>query len=242
MSDHRFVRDVPGTCQSGMGRVRPVRRARSSAVDANESARAAQLKRVFDVSGATLALVVLCPFLLVVAALAAAATGATPLYRQRRVGRHGRPFLICKFRTMSPRSDGAPAPVPARPSMAGLKDQHDPRVTALGRLLRRYSVDELPQLLNVVRGDMSLIGPRPFSPEFLERSRPAIPDFEEWIATRHQVRPGMTGLWQVNGRSDLPASELMRLDLEYVRLWRIAVDVQILARTPGAVLSKRGAY
>jgi lipopolysaccharide/colanic/teichoic acid biosynthesis glycosyltransferase len=123
-----------------------------------------------------------------------------------------------------------------------LKNDEDPRTTPLGRFLRRWSLDELPQLFNVLKGEMSLVGPRPFSVELLDRGSRFGAEYRRWIAERETVLPGMTGLWQVSGRNDLPESELIRLDLEYVRRGSLGLDLRILVRTIPAVISRRGAY
>jgi lipopolysaccharide/colanic/teichoic acid biosynthesis glycosyltransferase len=121
------------------------------------------------------------------------------------------------------------------------KVKNDPRVTPLGRFLRRYSLDELPQLCNVLIGDMSLVGPRPLPVEDLEPDGMSR-DFREWAEARAQVLPGITGLWQIKGRSNLAFEQLLRWDLEYIRNWSLALDVRILLATPMAVLRTRGAY
>jgi lipopolysaccharide/colanic/teichoic acid biosynthesis glycosyltransferase len=200
--------------------------------------------RLFDVVAALLLLAACAPVLVVIALLVAATSPGGALFRQVRVGRHERTFTMYKFRTMYVGCDdrphreyvrrvllGAPAP-PRAQGLCKLVD--DPRVTRVGRLLRRSSLDELPQLLNVLRGDMALVGPRPVLP---------------WEATlfkpRHRerfgVRPGITGLWQVSGRSRLSLSEALELDVQYVRTRCLWLDVTILLRTVPAVLTCRGA-
>lgn len=157
------------------------------------------------------------------------------LFRQERIGRHGRRFEMIKFRTMT--EDAAHPPEAANhiPGQVLFKARQDPRVTPLGAWLRRYSVDELPQLLNVLRGDMALIGPRP-------ALAPEVARYTDDMHRRLAVRPGMTGLWQVSGRSDLDWDQTMRLDLEYVDNWSASLDLRILLRTVPAVLGHRGAY
>jgi exopolysaccharide biosynthesis polyprenyl glycosylphosphotransferase len=191
-------------------------------------------KRLFDVAGATAVLVLFSPILLA-SVVAIKATSAGPvLFRQDRLGRDRRPFQILKLRTM--RQPG--------PAESALGERHFPRpltdlpdieqrVTPVGRLLRRLGVDELPQLLNVLRGDMSLVGPRPFVPEECA----VLPD---WVGRRFEIRPGLTGLWQVCGQHDLRFDELCRLDCQYVVSWSFAADVRILARTPGRLLRGGG--
>jgi lipopolysaccharide/colanic/teichoic acid biosynthesis glycosyltransferase len=182
---------------------------------------------------AAAALLVLAPVLLL-CALAVFFDGRGPvLYRQVRVGRHGRPFRILKFRTMCVDADRRVLP-PVGSSVL-FKLRRDPRVTRVGRLLRRYSLDELPQLWNVLSGHMSLVGPRPALSTEVER-------YPSQMHRRLDVRPGMTGLWQVSGRSDLPWDEAVRLDLHYVEHRSFALDARILLRTPAAVLTGDGAY
>ncbi|MDT4925235.1 MAG: hypothetical protein QOG01_2948 [Pseudonocardiales bacterium] len=202
-------------------------------------------KRAFDLTFALTCLVVLCPFLLVIAVLVRMSSPGGALFRQTRVGRYGRPFTILKFRTMRTGcSDeihrnyvqnqlGSPAPVPSG-EHGYFKIEDDPRVTRLGRLLRRTSLDELPQLFNVVRGDMSLVGPRP-----------ALPWEAELFGSVHHARfllpPGITGLWQVSGRSRLTMRTGLELDLEYVRDRTFLLDLVILIKTIPAVLCAKGA-
>ncbi|GIT80778.1 polyprenyl glycosylphosphotransferase [Leifsonia sp. LS1] len=197
---------------------------------------ASRLKRGFDIVAASIALVLATPVLVAVA-VAVRSSGPGPvLFRQQRVGKGGRVFSILKFRTMC---DGAEH---LRSSLTGndaegplFKLRDDPRVTPVGRILRRYSLDELPQLLNVIRGEMSLVGPRPALPsEVLE--------YEPHEARRLMVSPGVTGLWQVSGRSDLGWTEGVRLDLHYVENWSLILDLIVLARTVTVVIRPKGAY
>jgi lipopolysaccharide/colanic/teichoic acid biosynthesis glycosyltransferase len=158
-------------------------------------------------------------------------------YLQRRVGKDGHTFTMVKFRTMVRDAESLRAKLLAANEGAGLlfKMRSDPRVTRTGRWLRRYSIDELPQLLNVITGSMSLVGPRPPLPE---ETRKYGPD----VRRRLLVKPGLTGLWQVSGRSDLPWDEAVRLDLRYVEDWSLAMDALILWKTVRAVLGGNGAY
>jgi lipopolysaccharide/colanic/teichoic acid biosynthesis glycosyltransferase len=159
------------------------------------------------------------------------------LFRQARIGRNGRQFWMLKFRTMHvERSDVSPASLEGE-VVAGpfVKLKRDPRITPLGRFLRHTSLDELPQLWNVLRGEMSLVGPRPF---MLEDA--AI--IEGWALRRYSVRPGITGLWQVSGRNELTVAEMCRLDQLYVNCWSLGLDVRILLRTLWVVLGGHGAY
>lgn len=177
------------------------------------------------------------PLLLVTALLVRLTSRGPALFRQKRVGRAGVEFTMLKFRTMSVDAEARKADLHALDEGNGIlfKLRDDPRVTRLGRHLRRFSVDELPQLVNVVRGEMSLVGPRPPLPA--EVARYAIDD-----ARRMLVKPGLTGLWQVSGRSDLTWEESMRLDLRYADNWSIALDLLILWKTARAVVGRDGAY
>ncbi|THC45950.1 sugar transferase [Streptomyces sp. A1499] len=195
------------------------------------------VKGVVDRLGAALLLLLLAPLMVLVALLVLADSRGGALYRQRRVGKDGREFTIYKFRTMVTGAHGARAELADRNEGAGLlfKLRRDPRVTRVGAVLRRYSLDELPQLFNVLTGSMSLVGPRPPLPE---ESAAYGPD----IRRRLLVKPGLTGLWQISGRSDLPWEEAVRLDLRYVEDWSLALDTVILWKTLRAVIHGQGAY
>jgi lipopolysaccharide/colanic/teichoic acid biosynthesis glycosyltransferase len=193
------------------------------------------VKRELDVAGALVGLVLLAPVLLPVA-LAIRLTSRGPvIFRQRRAGRDHRPFTMWKFRTMVDEADRMRAELVAHlPEDAWLDLERDPRVTRLGRILRRSSLDELPQLVNVLRGDMSLVGPRPLPLD--EHAR--IP---AWASARVDVRPGITGLWQVGGRESIGFMDMLRLDCEYVGTCSLREDLRILVRTVPAVLDGKGA-
>ncbi len=158
-------------------------------------------------------------------------------FRQVRVGKDGHSFAVWKFRTMVVDAEQRKAELAAHNEADGalFKMRRDPRVTRVGSYLRRYSLDELPQLINVLVGDMSLVGPRPALP--MEAAKYGVP-----MRRRLVVKPGMTGLWQINGRSDLPWDEAVRLDLRYVENWSFALDLQILWKTWSAVMRGSGAY
>jgi exopolysaccharide biosynthesis polyprenyl glycosylphosphotransferase len=195
------------------------------------------IKRTFDVLGATLLLVLLSPLLAAIA-LAVKLTSRGPvLYRSARPGMGGAPFACLKLRTMRADAEHSQAELEELNEMDGalFKIRDDPRLTPVGRLLRRFSLDELPQLVNVVRGDMSLVGPRPLPLRDFER-------LEEWHKKRYLVLPGITGLWQVSGRADLDFDELVRLDFLYLERWSVALDLVILLKTVPAVLLRRGAF
>ena len=194
-------------------------------------------KRVFDVVVASAALVLLAPVLAAVAVAIKLDSPGPVFFRQRRVGRDDKPFTMLKFRSMYQDADIQQAELEDLNEADGaiFKIRDDPRITPIGHILRRFSIDELPQLWNVLRGEMSLVGPRPLP----------LRDFElldSWHRGRYRVLPGITGLWQVSGRSELDFDDLVRLDFYYVENWSIWLDIEIIARTPLAVLRGRGAY
>ena len=206
------------------------------------------VKRIIDVAGSVLLLGVFAPLFLVIAAAIKASSKGPVLFKQQRVGRYGRVFTFLKFRSMYVNNDQSEhkdyvtkliAGNAERISLGGSGDgvyklANDPRITPIGRLLRRSSLDELPQFLNVLRGNMSLVGPRPPIPYELV-------NYETWHRRRlMQVKPGITGSWQVQGRNRIPFDEMVRLDLHYATYWTPLLDLKILMRTPGAVI--RGAY
>jgi exopolysaccharide biosynthesis polyprenyl glycosylphosphotransferase len=197
------------------------------------------LKRVMDVAVSSCALMLLTPAFAYFAIRIKLDSPGPVLFRQQRAGRDNRPFELLKFRTMY---DGADAVRRELRLVNGdaerkqlFKLRHDERVTRFGLRLRRWSLDELPQLWNVLRGDMSLVGPRPLPLDEAEMAS------GHW-AERLKVRPGMTGPWQIHGRSDIPFDEMVKLDYTYVAAWRMGEDMRLLARTIGAVLARRGAY
>ncbi|MDT5043482.1 MAG: hypothetical protein QOE51_4467 [Actinoplanes sp.] len=195
------------------------------------------IKSFFDISLAALLMALLAPVFLVVAIVIRADSTGPVFFRQKRVGRGGEMFRIVKFRTMHTDAEQRAAAMQAANEHTGVlfKIRRDPRVTRAGRLLRRCSIDELPQLVNVLLGQMSLVGPRPPLPGEVER-------YPEDMRRRLVVKPGMTGLWQVSGRSDLSWEEAIRLDLDYVENWSLTVDMVILLRTALAVMRGSGAY
>ncbi len=194
-------------------------------------------KAVVERIVAGIGLVLLLPLLVIVGVLVRLDSPGPAIYRQQRVGRHGGPFTMLKFRSMSTSADVERGELVDCNEADGVlfKIVQDPRVTRVGRWLRRTSMDELPQLWNVVRGEMSLVGPRPALPDEVAR-------YDEDPRRRLVVKPGMTGLWQVSGRSDLTWAESVRLDLKYVDNWSLRLDLSILCRTVRAVLGHRGAY
>jgi lipopolysaccharide/colanic/teichoic acid biosynthesis glycosyltransferase len=198
----------------------------------------AAVKRVLDIVIASTALVLLTPAFVLIALLIRSTSQGPVFYRWRVLGRHARPFVGYKFRTMVADADRLKRHFMHRNEMTGpvFKLRDDPRVTPLGRWLRKYSVDELPQLWSVVKGDMSLVGPRPPSAEeFIS--------FEPWQRGKLAVTPGITCLWQVSGRSEISDfATWASLDLEYIRRWNLWLDVVLLLRTIPAVVTARGAY
>jgi exopolysaccharide biosynthesis polyprenyl glycosylphosphotransferase len=197
----------------------------------------AAAKRACDVVISAVGLLVLAP-LLVGVALAIKLTSRGPvIFRQERIGLRGRPFTLLKFRTMVVGADLMLKELRELNEADGplFKLRKDPRVTRIGRILRRYSIDELPQLINVLKGEMSLVGPRPPLAD-------EVALYSDWQLDRLEVRPGITGLWQVSGRSELPFEEYVRLDLFYVENWSIAYDLYILSKTIPMLVSSRGAY
>jgi exopolysaccharide biosynthesis polyprenyl glycosylphosphotransferase len=194
-------------------------------------------KRTFDIVGSICLLLFFAPVFAFAAVRVWAFDRGPVLFRQTRIGRDGQPFRCWKFRTMVTNAEELLTELRARQANGNVlfKMEDDPRVTTPGRWLRRFSIDELPQLVNVLTGDMSLVGPRP-------PLKHEVAQYDEDMARRLRVRPGMTGLWQVSGRSDLAWSEAIRLDLYYVDNWSMFQDLTILARTFGAVFGSRGAY
>jgi exopolysaccharide biosynthesis polyprenyl glycosylphosphotransferase len=210
--------------------------------DRRRAARA--LKRALDVVGSAALLIATAPLTLALSLLIWLEDRGPVLYRQERVGRHGTPFRVCKFRSMRRDADKLDCGTIQRlldgeasigEAVASIKETDDPRITRVGRFMRKTSLDELPQLLNVLRGDMSLVGPRPLRAF-------EVGSLSDWELTRQLERPGITGLWQVSGRSATSWDERMQLDYSYVRHWTLAEDVEILARTLPSVLSRDGAW
>ena len=191
-------------------------------------------KRAFDVVGSLTILAMVWPLLLGLMLWIKRHDGGPAMFRQTRVGREGAEFTCLKLRSMSIDAEQRLTEIEARDHVL-FKSHHDPRVTRPGRFIRRFSLDELPQLVNVMRGEMSLVGPRPPLPSEVEL-------YEDDMLRRLNVLPGMTGLWQVSGRSDLSWEDTVRLDLYYVDNWSMVQDLLILARTVSAVMGSRGAY
>jgi lipopolysaccharide/colanic/teichoic acid biosynthesis glycosyltransferase len=206
------------------------------------------LKRAFDLALAVPALVVLSPVLAAIAILIRLDSRGPAIYRQQRIGLNGRPFIMLKFRSMRAEADPVthqahvarliqknlgPTELPGGGS-ASLKLAPDPRITRVGAIIRKTSLDELPQLFNVLRGEMSLVGPRPPIAYEVEL-------YQDWHKRRLAATPGMTGLWQVSGRNRVSFEEMVRMDLDYIERQSLWLDLQLLAQTPLAVISGGGA-
>jgi exopolysaccharide biosynthesis polyprenyl glycosylphosphotransferase len=195
------------------------------------------LKRTFDLVGGILLLVALSPVLASIALAVRLTSRGSAIYRSVRPGIGGAPFACLKFRTMYEDADRRQADLEERNEATGalFKIREDPRMTPVGRVLRRFSLDELPQLFNVLRGEMSLVGPRPLPQRDYDRLEP-------WHKKRYLVMPGITGLWQVSGRSELDFDDLVRLDFLYLERWSVFLDLSIMLKTVPAVITRRGAF
>jgi lipopolysaccharide/colanic/teichoic acid biosynthesis glycosyltransferase len=195
------------------------------------------VKRSFDVIVAALILLLLLPVWALIALLIKVTSRGPVFYSAPRIGLREQPFPMLKFRTMVVGAERQQAALESANEAGGalFKIRNDPRVTSVGRMLRRFSIDEIPNLINVLRGEMSLVGPRPLPPRDHAK-------LEQWHRRRTNVLPGMTGLWQIGGRSDAAFDDLVRLDFYYLETWSIWLDITILVKTPAAVLMRRGAY
>jgi lipopolysaccharide/colanic/teichoic acid biosynthesis glycosyltransferase len=193
------------------------------------------IKRLIDVVGAAIGLVILSPILLITAILIRARDGSPVIFRQTRVGLHGRPFTILKFRTMAPDAEERLHEVAHLNELRGaaFKASNDPRMSSLGRRLRQLSIDELPQLWNVLKGEMSLVGPRPPLPS-------EVVEYDIWHRRRLSMKPGITGLWQVESRHEANFDRWVELDLSYIDRWTLWLDLSILLRTMPNVMMARG--
>jgi len=195
----------------------------------------AVIKRSFDLVVASTGLVVMSPVFLVVGAAIRLTSRGPILFRQDRVTKGGRTFTMYKFRSMV--HDPEPVTEEGEQDVTRpfFKKNEDPRLTRVGRFVRRWSLDEIPQLFNVLRGDMSLVGPRPLPAEQVAANL-------KLLESRHEMSAGISGWWQVNGRSDIGVEEAVRLDLFYIDNWSLLLDLHILIKTLGAVVTRRGAY
>jgi exopolysaccharide biosynthesis polyprenyl glycosylphosphotransferase len=196
-----------------------------------------RLKRLLDIVASAAALWLLFPVLLLVSALVRLTSSGPVFFRQVRVGLRGRRFNMLKFRSMVQDAEAMRASLQQRNEQAGpvFKMRNDPRVTRVGRFIRRFSIDELPQLVNVLRGDMTLVGPRPPVPQ-------EVAQYEPWQRRRLSVPPGLTCLWQVSGRNEIAFQDWMYLDLQYIDHWNLGQDINLLLKTVPAVVSGRGSH
>jgi len=194
-------------------------------------------KRLLDILGATAAIVIAAPIMVVAVIAVRLETPGPVFFRQYRLGRNGRPFLLYKIRSMTASAPDIRDSLEDDNEASGpvFKIKADPRITRVGRVLRKYSIDEMPQLFHVLFGQMSLVGPRPPIPAEVER-------YEPWQTERLAVKPGLTCIWQVSGRSDIGSDEWIRMDIEYVRNRNLWLDIKLLLLTIPAVLTARGAY
>ena len=194
------------------------------------------VRRLTDVVLASILMIITLPVMIATALAIKLSSPGTVLFAQKRCGLHGRPFVMYKFRSMAERSDELRGDLEALNEMDGpvFKSSRDPRVTRVGKVLRRFSIDEIPQLINVLHGDMSLVGPRPPLPDEVAR-------YERWQRRRLSMKPGMTCLWQISGRNQVSFEEWMKLDLNYIDNWSLLLDLKILVKTIPAVLLGRGA-
>jgi len=194
------------------------------------------MKRFFDIVASAGALALLSPLLVATAVLVRLTSRGPILFRQVRVGLHGRTFHMLKFRSMVANAEELKAKLLAMNEQSGpvFKMKRDPRVTAVGRFMRKHSLDELPQLVNVLRGDMSIVGPRPPVPS-------EVASYEAWQRRRLSVRPGLTCVWQVSGRNEISFQDWMLLDMRYIDHWSLAQDFRLICRTVPVVLTGRGA-
>jgi lipopolysaccharide/colanic/teichoic acid biosynthesis glycosyltransferase len=200
-------------------------------------------KRIVDIILSASLLLLLAPALVILCFVISFDARGSPFYKQKRLGWKKKPFTIYKFRTMRDSEAGPNAISLTRADMVPFlySAKNDPRVTRLGRWLRRYGIDELPQLVNVFWGKMSLVGPRPFDLRDFEQGPFGHPLYSVWVDNRHLTRPGITGLWQIRGRNDTTFYKLIRLDLYYVTRWTFLLELKILWRTLGVVWRAAGA-
>ena len=216
----------PQTATRSLGRPQPVERASYLVT-----------KRALDIIGALLGLTLLAPLMVLVAIAVKLETPGPVFFAQYRLGKHGKPFLLRKFRSMTASAPDVRDSLAQANEASGpvFKIKRDPRMTRVGRLIRKYSIDELPQLWHVLTGQMTLVGPRPPIPSEVESYVP-------WQTERLAVKPGLTCIWQVRGRSDIGFEDWVKLDIEYVRTRSLTLDLKLLVLTIPAVITARGAY
>jgi exopolysaccharide biosynthesis polyprenyl glycosylphosphotransferase len=194
------------------------------------------IKRLFDIISSAAGLLVLSPLLVTVAILIKLTSRGPIFFKQKRVGLHGKPFNMLKFRSMVVNAEELRAKLEAMNEQTGpvFKMKNDPRITRIGRFIRKYSIDELPQLLNVLRGEMSVVGPRPPLPKEVEK-------YAAWQRRRLSVRPGLTCIWQVSGRNQISFEEWMYLDMQYIDNWTLLTDLGLILKTVPVVITGNGA-
>ena len=195
------------------------------------------MKRMFDIVASATGLLLLSPLLLVVAIIIKLTDGGPVFFTQKRVGLHGAHFGMLKFRSMVVNADALKDQLMAQNEMQGgivFKMKNDPRITTIGRFIRKYSIDELPQIINILRGDMTIVGPRPAVPR-------EVAQYKVWQRRRLSVRPGLTCYWQVSGRNEIGFDEWMQLDLRYVDNWNLVIDLELILKTFPVVFTGRGA-
>lgn len=195
------------------------------------------LKRAIDISGAFLGLVVLSPIILIISILIKLDSKGPILFSQNRVGKDKKVFKMYKFRSMVVNAEELKSKLKEQNEMSGpmFKMKEDPRVTKIGKFIRKTSIDELPQLINVIKGEMSLVGPRPSLPKEVEQ-------FESWMMERFKVKPGLTCYWQVYGRNDIDFEEWMKLDVQYVRKRNLLTDIKLIFKTAFLLLGDKNAH
>ncbi|MFN3698979.1 MAG: sugar transferase, partial [Dictyoglomus sp.] len=195
------------------------------------------LKEIIDILLGTLGLIVFSPLFLIISILIKLDSKGPVFYKHLRVGRHGRPFYLWKFRTMYKDADKILDRYPElkREFEKEFKLKNDPRITKIGRFLRKFSLDEIPQIFNILKGEMSIVGPRPVTFKELEK-------YGSYADEILRVKPGLTGLWQVSGRSDVDYSQRVKFDLYYIQNWSVLLDIKIILKTIPSVLFGKGAY
>jgi lipopolysaccharide/colanic/teichoic acid biosynthesis glycosyltransferase len=203
--------------------------------DGNRSGSYQICKRLLDIIAGSVLIILLAPLLLITLVVLAVSTRGKPIFRQTRIGECGRKFTLYKFRTMVLAAESIRHHVKNEKDGPVFKNRRDPRITRIGAVLRKLSIDEMPQLINVIRGEMSLVGPRPPIEAEVQK-------YESWQLRRLAVKPGLTCLWQVSGRCEIGFLQWVRMDLWYIDRQSLLLDLILLAKTPWSVLSGRGAY
>lgn len=210
------------------------------------------IKRIMDILGSIVAIIIFSP-IMIVTAIAIKLTSEGPILVEpenshlRRLGKNGKPFRLFKFRSMFVNADGVLKTDPKYKNLykiykaSSFKLHKDPRVTKVGKFIRKYSIDETPQFLNVIKGEMSLVGPRPYHEDELIEQQQKYPGTEKYVKEMHKVKPGITGYWQVQGRSDVNFDKRIEMDAYYARKKSIWFDILILLKTPYAMISGKGA-